>query len=104
VLPPEGASMILFRDPGHAPQLARSQGGSATELRRRGVVDELVAEGDGLSAAAAALERAIDRALAELTAREPAERLAQRQRRLRELACSPLAGDGLRSSSEPDAT
>jgi acyl-CoA carboxylase subunit beta len=85
VIAPEGASVILFREPRHAPQLARSQAGSAGELLRHGIVDELVADDDA-STAAAALEAAVDRVLGELTALDPAERLAQRQRRLRTLA------------------
>ena len=43
-LPPEGASAIVHRDTEHAPEMARAQGVSATELMRRGVVDRIVAE------------------------------------------------------------
>ncbi len=43
-LPPEGASAIVHRDTGHAPELARSQGIRADDLRAAGIVDRIVAE------------------------------------------------------------
>lgn len=43
-LPPEGASAIVHRDTGHAPELARSQGIRAADLRAAGIVDRIVAE------------------------------------------------------------
>lgn len=43
-LPPEGASVIVHRDTEHAPELARSQGIRAADLRAAGIVDRIVAE------------------------------------------------------------
>jgi acetyl-CoA carboxylase carboxyl transferase subunit beta len=43
-LPPEGASAIVHRDTGHAPEMARAQHVRALDLRDRGVVDRIVAE------------------------------------------------------------
>ena len=43
-LPPEGASAIVFRDTGHAPELAASQGIRSADLLRHGIVDAIVPE------------------------------------------------------------
>lgn len=43
-LPPEGASAIVHRDTGHAPEMSRAQQVRAQDLRARGVVDRIVAE------------------------------------------------------------
>ncbi|MET7772939.1 carboxyl transferase domain-containing protein [Nocardia sp. NPDC005366] len=43
-LPPEGASAIVYRDTGHAPQLAAAQRIGAQELRADGIVDRIVPE------------------------------------------------------------
>nr|WP_246232720.1 acetyl-CoA carboxylase carboxyltransferase subunit alpha/beta [Nakamurella aerolata] len=43
-LPPEGASAIVHADTAHAPEMAAAQRVSATDLRRSGVVDRIVAE------------------------------------------------------------
>jgi acetyl-CoA carboxylase alpha subunit/acetyl-CoA carboxylase beta subunit len=43
-LPPEGASAIVYRDTGHAPELAERQGIAALDLRRAGIVDRIVPE------------------------------------------------------------
>lgn len=43
-LPPEGASAILFRDTGHAAELADAQRVSAVHLLERGIVDRVVSE------------------------------------------------------------
>jgi acyl-CoA carboxylase subunit beta len=43
-LPPEGASAIVFRDVGHAPELAAAQGIRSADLMRHGIVDAIVAE------------------------------------------------------------
>ena len=81
-LAPEGASAIVFRDTTHAAGLARGQGIGAADLAAAGVVDELVA-GDG--DLARNLGRAVHRALAGLTAQDPAARLAARTSRVRHL-------------------
>jgi acetyl-CoA carboxylase carboxyl transferase subunit beta len=43
-LPPEGASAIVFRDTGHAGEMAAAQGVRATDLWRAGIVDRVVPE------------------------------------------------------------
>jgi len=75
-LAPEGASAIVYRDAGHAPELARAQGITAADLVAAGMVDEVVAEGQGLAVAVRA-------AVADVAGREAGERLAQRARRFR---------------------
>ena len=45
-LPPEGASLIVFRDTDHADVMARRQGIEASALAERGFVDIVVDEGD----------------------------------------------------------
>jgi acetyl-CoA carboxylase carboxyl transferase subunit beta len=81
-LAPEGASAIVFRDTTHAAELARRQGIRAADLAAAGVVDEVVAEDGDL---ARNLGQAVHRALAELTAPDPAPRLAARTGRYRHL-------------------
>lgn len=46
-LPPEGASVIMHGDVGHAPEMVEQQQVSAFELRAAGTVSHLVAEPDG---------------------------------------------------------
>jgi acyl-CoA carboxylase subunit beta len=46
-LAPEGASVIVYRDTAHAAELAALQGIRAADLAAHGVVDRVVAEGDG---------------------------------------------------------
>lgn len=43
-LPPEGASLIVYRDTDHAADMARSQGIRATDLHAAGIVDVVVHE------------------------------------------------------------
>jgi acetyl-CoA carboxylase alpha subunit len=43
-LPPEGASAILYRDTGHAAEIAQTQGVRAVDLLREGIVDRIVTE------------------------------------------------------------
>jgi acyl-CoA carboxylase subunit beta len=43
-LPPEGASAIVYRDTGHAAELAGAQGIRSSELRSAGIVDVIVGE------------------------------------------------------------
>lgn len=43
-LPPEGASVILYRTPEHAPRLAEQQRIGAAELLREGVIDRILPE------------------------------------------------------------
>jgi acetyl-CoA carboxylase carboxyl transferase subunit beta len=43
-LPPEGASAIVYRDTGHAPELAAAQGIRSADLLASGIVDAIVPE------------------------------------------------------------
>jgi len=85
-LAPEGASAIVFREPGHAAELARGQGIRAADLAAAGVVDEVITGATSQSGAlTAALASAVHRALADLTTEDAASRLAGRTRRYRRL-------------------
>lgn len=81
-LAPEGASAIVFRDPGHAASLARRQGIRAADLAAAGVVDEVITATGPL---APDLGQAVHRALAELTGQNPERRLDARTSRYRRL-------------------
>jgi acetyl-CoA carboxylase carboxyl transferase subunit beta len=60
-LPPEGASVISYRTPDRAPEVARAQGVGAMALRKAGVVDVVAGEGPDLPAAVAdAIARELD--------------------------------------------
>ncbi|MFC8717442.1 carboxyl transferase domain-containing protein [Kitasatospora sp. NPDC057198] len=91
-LPPEGASAIVHRDGEHAPQLARAQGITATELTATGLVDQVVPESTDLADLRERLAAAVTAALAELAELPDAERLAARATRNRRLG-GPTSGD-----------
>jgi acetyl-CoA carboxylase carboxyl transferase subunit beta len=60
-LPPEGASVISYRTPDRAAEVARAQGVGAMALRKAGVVDVVAGEGPDLPAAVAdAIARELD--------------------------------------------
>ncbi|MFF2351454.1 carboxyl transferase domain-containing protein [Kitasatospora sp. NPDC058115] len=88
-LPPEGASAIVHRDGGHAPDLARSQGITAHDLAAVGLVDTVVPElpdaADEPAAFCARLGSAVAAALTTLTATPEATRLTARATRHRRL-------------------
>ncbi|WP_033217443.1 carboxyl transferase domain-containing protein [Kitasatospora phosalacinea] len=84
-LPPEGASAIVHRDGEHAPQLARAQGITATELTATGLVDLVVPESADPADLRERLAAAVTTALAELAELPDAERLAARAARNRRL-------------------
>jgi acetyl-CoA carboxylase carboxyl transferase subunit beta len=75
-LAPEGASTIVYRDTAHAAELARAQGITAADLAAAGTVDQVVAEGESLTAAVRA-------AVVDLARQDPSARLAERARRFR---------------------
>ena len=69
VIAPEGAATILYRDAGRAPEVSSKLKLTATELKRLGIIDEVVPEPDETpesDALAAALAEAIMHALGEL--------------------------------------
>ena len=82
---PEGASAILYRDAGHAAELAATQGGASWDLARRGIVDVVVPERGSADREpgpfAARLGDAVELELRALLAEVPEARLAARARR-----------------------
>jgi acetyl-CoA carboxylase carboxyl transferase subunit beta len=83
-LAPEGASAIVYRDTGHAAELARRQGIRAADLAAAGLVDEIVSAKGALELVQE-LGDAVGRALVELTRQNPGRRLAARASRYRHL-------------------
>jgi acetyl-CoA carboxylase carboxyl transferase subunit beta len=88
-LPPEGASAILYRTVDFAPEIARSQGVRAADLKRDGIVDRIVPERpdaayepEGFCRRVAAT---LEYEIAGLLAQPPADRLATRLARYRSL-------------------
>ncbi|MGW4117009.1 carboxyl transferase domain-containing protein [Nocardia sp. NPDC004711] len=88
-LPPEGASEIVYRDIGHAPELAAAQRIRAQDLRADGIVDRIVPEypdaADEPVDFALRMVAAIADELADLTSRSAADLPAARQLRYRRL-------------------
>jgi acyl-CoA carboxylase subunit beta len=83
-LAPEGASVIVYKDTAHAPELADHQGIRSADLAAAGIVDHIVAE-----ASADQLLRDLGRLLRteldSLTASDDLSRLNRRQRKYRHL-------------------
>ncbi len=88
-LPLEGASAILYRTTGRAPELAAAQGVRSADLHRNGIVDRVVPEhpdaADEPRQFLARLGAVLEYELVALLRRDPAERMAARYRRYREL-------------------
>ena len=88
-LAPEGASVIVYRDTAHAPELADRQGIRSADLAAAGIVDHIVAD-----ASADQLLRDLGRLLRteldSLTADDDFSRLSRRQRKYRHLG-APLS-------------
>lgn len=88
-LPPEGASAILFRDTGHAAELAAAQGVCSADLRAAGIVDRVVAERPDAAEEPAEflgrLGRLLESEVLTLLRQDRAARLAARTRRYRRL-------------------
>lgn len=88
VIPPEGCAAILWRDAGRKIEAASALKITAPDLIERGIVDSIVAEPNGGAhqdpeAAAALLGDALARALEDVTALPPAERLERRYAKFR---------------------
>jgi acetyl-CoA carboxylase carboxyl transferase subunit alpha len=88
VIPPEGCAAILWRDAGRKVEAAEALRLTAPDLEKFGVIDEIVAEPVGGAhtdheRAAALLDTALMRALAEVWAMEPSERLDARYQKFR---------------------
>lgn len=110
-LPPEGASAIRHGDTSHAAAMAETQGVSAADLLRTGIVDEIVPELPDASAEPAAycarLGNAVERHLDELAAKPSTEeRLAARRDRYASLGTASTRASArthLSSSVDPGA-
>ena len=89
-LAPEGASVIVYQDTAHAPELADRQGIRSADLAAAGIVDHIVAE-----ASADQLLRDLGRLLRteldSLTADDKFSRRSRRQRKYRQLGAPPSA-------------
>lgn len=88
VIPPEGCAAILWRDPARKVEAAAALRITAPDLVDRGIVDAIVAEPNGGAhqdpdGAALLLGEALARALEEVSALEPAERLERRYAKFR---------------------
>jgi acetyl-CoA carboxylase carboxyl transferase beta subunit len=91
VIAPEGASAILYRNLDHTAELAATQGGASWQLLEAGIADGLIPEPcpahEEPDAFVERVGAALSTALAEITAAEPATRLAERHRRWRSIGC-----------------
>ena len=97
-LAPEGASMIVYSDTAHAPELAARQGIRSSDLAAAGVVDQIVAEtNDGQLLSG--LGRRLRAELHALTALDDDARLANRHLRYRRLRA--LSREPTKSSTDP---
>jgi len=90
VIPPEGCAAILWRDSKRKVEAAEALRITAPDLLRLELVDEIVAEPPGgahldYAAAAALVDEAISRHLAELVALPPADRLDARYAKFRRM-------------------
>ena len=88
VVSPEGCATILFKDAANAPRAAAASRLTAGELAQLGIVDEIVAEGEGGAhispdAAATALKDALVRSLAALAPLAAPDLLEHRYARFR---------------------
>ena len=88
VIPPEGCAAILWRDSGRKVEAAEALRLTAPDLLGFGIVDEIVPEPTGGAhtghhQAAALLDGALARALAEVSAMSPADRIEARYRKWR---------------------
>ncbi len=85
-LPPEGASAIVYRDTGHAPELAARQGIRSADLAAVGIVDCVIPETpEDPDRFCRDLGHALHQALEDLADHDDDARLADRLRRYRRL-------------------
>ncbi|MDH2424171.1 carboxyl transferase domain-containing protein [Sphaerisporangium sp. TRM90804] len=91
-LPPEGASVILYRTTEFAAEIAAAQGVGASDLRRSGIVDRIVPEFPDAAyepeAFCARVAGALEEEITALTRRPPGDRLAARVARYRALGAA----------------
>jgi acetyl-CoA carboxylase carboxyl transferase subunit beta len=97
VISPEGCSVILFKCVTAAPQAARALCITASDLKRLGVIDEIVPEPPAgahtnASAMAETLRRALIRQLRQLLSLKPQQLVEARYARYRKFGASPARG------------
>jgi len=90
VIPPEGCAAILWRDSNRKVEAAKALKLTAPDLLGYGVIDEIVPEPTGGAhtnheLAAALFDVALERAVASVSAMDPAERLEARYRKFRSM-------------------
>ena len=90
VIPPEGCAAILWRDSGRKVEATEALKLTAPDLLKAGIVDEIVPEPTGgahsdHAQAAALLDRAVERALAEVAAEPDDVRLQHRYEKFRNM-------------------
>ena len=90
VIPPEGCAAILWRDSGRKVEAAEALKLTAPDLLERGLIDEIVPEPTGgahhsPAAAAALLDGPLSRALGEVAALGPEDRLERRYQKFRNM-------------------
>jgi acetyl-CoA carboxylase carboxyl transferase subunit alpha len=90
VIPPEGCAAILWRDAGKKVEAAEALKLTAPDLLKAGIIDEIVPEPaggahTGPAAAAALVDEALARALAEVSALDAETRLARRYDKFRHM-------------------
>jgi acetyl-CoA carboxylase carboxyl transferase subunit alpha len=90
VISPEGCAAILWKSPGAAPDAAAAMKITAQDLKKLGIIDEIVPEPDGgahsdPSAAANLLAPSIERALRDLQKLKPAQLLDERYKKFRKM-------------------
>ncbi|MEW5982467.1 MAG: acetyl-CoA carboxylase carboxyltransferase subunit alpha [Acidobacteriota bacterium] len=108
VIPPEGCAAILWRDATRKVEAAEALKLTAPDLLHLGIVDEIVPEPTGgahqaPAAAAALVDAALQRALGEVSAIEPAARLQQRYRKFRNMGRLGLEFADLSVAPPPEA-
>jgi acetyl-CoA carboxylase carboxyl transferase subunit alpha len=106
VIPPEGCAAILWRDANRKVEAAEALRITAPDLLRLGIIDEIVSEPIGGAhqnpvQAAALLDVALDRALAQVAAMEVEIRLESRYQKFR--AMGQIGIDSPESSESPRA-
>jgi acetyl-CoA carboxylase carboxyl transferase subunit alpha len=90
VISPEGCASILWRDAAKAEVAAEALKITARDLNELGIIDEIISEPEGGAhldheAAAALLDRVLDRSLRSLLSVSPAELLERRYLKFRRM-------------------
>lgn len=89
-LPPEGASAILYRTVGRAAEMAERQGVRSLDLLNAGIVDRIIAErpdaADEPQAFLTRVGQVLEHHLTTLLSQSAGDRLAERERRFRNLS------------------